>query len=664
MAAAKQFFDKAMGANGDPRKVAMDKSGANKAAIDAINAGRDVSILVRQVKFLNNIIEQDHRATKPVLNFKSFRAAGSVLAGIELIHMIRKGQFSISGVNPISFADQFSTLAEMVVQFERVSAVSTNRLLFRQFSSHYFVDAREEGALDKYIRWLQLSAGSGNLSSAFSYRMSWLTIYHERIGSTRNSAMKTINTIYINGKFVAPHGREELVLVDPATERETTTVVLADEIDARRAIAAAKAAMPSFARKPRALRMHWLQRLHDVVAGAEDDITDIMVAEYGGTQAMARGTAKRAAASFAIARRILADYAFEREVGGARVVMVPHGVVGMITPWNANIGFIASKLSMALAAGSTAVIKPSELSAAQTALFTRLLDQAGLPPGVVNIVTGRGDSVGAEITRHPDIAKISFTGSTAVGKAIARGAVDTLKRVTLELGGKSPMVLLDDADFAKVMPLAAMAAVMNNGQACIAGTRLLVPHSRIDEAHALAVSAFRDLVVGPTQDPRVNVGPLVTRQQYERVQAYIQTGIQEGATLLAGGPGRPEGLDRGWFIRPTVFGHVTNDMVIAREEIFGPVLSIIGYRDDDDAIAIANDTSYGLQAYVFGTDLARANRVAADIVAGRVFVNGLYDAPEAPFGGFKQSGLGREFGLFGFEAYLEPKTMIGHDKKL
>ena len=476
--------------------------------------------------------------------------------------------------------------------------------------------------------------------------------------------MQTIDTIYIGGEFVAPHGREPLVLLDPATEKETTTVILADEVDAQRAIAAAKAAYPAVSHTTRAERMTWLQRLHEAVAAAERDIVDVMVAEYGGTLAMATGTARRAAASFALARRLLADYPFEREVGGAQVTMVPHGVVGMITPWNANIGFIASKLAMAIAAGSTSVIKPSELSAAQTALITRVLHEAGLPPGVFNIVTGRGDTVGAEITRHPDIAKISFTGSTAVGKAIARGAVDTMKRVTLELGGKSPTVLLDDADFAKAMPLAALAAVMNSGQACIAGTRLLVPASRVREAHELAVRAFDDLVVGPTHDPRVNVGPMVTRKQYERVQGYIRTGIEEGATLLTGGPGRPEGLTRGYFVRPTVFGDVRNDMTIAREEIFGPVLSIIPYRDDDDAIAIANDTPYGLHAYVFGADLARANRVAGAIQAGRVFVNGLYDAPEAPFGGFKQSGLGREFGMFGLEAYLEPKAVMGHDQRL
>jgi aldehyde dehydrogenase (NAD+) len=476
--------------------------------------------------------------------------------------------------------------------------------------------------------------------------------------------MKSIATIYIDGQFVTPHGSEPLVLLDPTTERETTTVILADAVDAQRAIAAAKAAYPAVSRTTRAERMAWLQRLHDAVVAAEQDIVDVIVAEYGGTMAMATGTARRAAASFAIARRLLVEYPFEREVGGARVTMVPHGVVGMITPWNASIGFIASKLAMAIAAGSTSVIKPSELSAAQTELITRVMHGAGLPPGLFNIVTGRGDVVGAEITRHPDIAKISFTGSTAVGKAIARGAVDTMKRVTLELGGKSPTVLLDDADFARAMPLAAQAAVMNSGQACIAGSRLLVPRQRVGEAHELAVRAFRDLVVGPTRDPRVNVGPMVTRTQYERVQAYIRKGIEEGATLLTGGPGRPEGLERGYFVRPTVFGNVRNDMTIAREEIFGPVLSIIPYRDDEDAIAIANDTPYGLHAYVFGADLARTNRVVAEIQAGRVFVNGLYDAPEAPFGGFKQSGLGREFGVFGLDTYLEPKAIMGHDKRL
>lgn len=476
--------------------------------------------------------------------------------------------------------------------------------------------------------------------------------------------MRTIDTIYINGQFVTPHGKERMVLVDPATGRETTNVVLADEEDARRAIAAAGAAFEITSRASREQRMEWLQRMHDEVAAVENDLINVIVSEYGGTMAVATGTARRSAASFALARKLLANYEFERHIGGARVNMVPHGVAGMITPWNGNVGFIASKLSMAIAAGSSAVIKPSELSAAQTEVMAYALHRAGLPPGAFNIVTGRGETVGAEMTRHPGIAKISFTGSTVVGKTIARGAVDTMKRVTLELGGKSPTILLDDVDLAKAMPLAIQAAVMNSGQACIAGTRLLVPASRAAEAQALAVEEFRKLKVGPTMDPDVNVGPMVSHKQWERVQAYIRKGIEEGATVLTGGLGLPDGMQHGWFVRPTVFANVSNNMTIAREEIFGPVLSIIVYKDDVEAIAIANDTAYGLHAYVFGGDIDRANRVAGEILAGRVFVNGLYDEPEVPFGGFKQSGIGREFGVFGLEAYLEPKAIMGHEQSL
>jgi aldehyde dehydrogenase (NAD+) len=484
----------------------------------------------------------------------------------------------------------------------------------------------------------------------------------------KEPAMKTIDTIYINGQFVTPHGGDMMTLQDPVTGLDATRVRLADETDARRAIAAALAAYEALRAEgresARQRRMHWLQRLHDVVAAHERELVDTMVDEYGGPLAVCTATARRAAASFASAKKILATYPFERMAGTAKVVMEPLGVVGLITPWNANYGFICGKLAMAIAAGSTAVIKPSELSAAQTALLTRVLHEAGLPPGVFNIVTGRGDTVGAEITRHPDIAKISFTGSTAVGKAIARGAVDTMKRVTLELGGKSPTLLLDDADFARAMPFAIGAATMNSGQACLAGTRLLVPAQRLDEAQHLAAQAMAALQAGDPRDPATRIGPMVSRAQYERVQRYIRLGIEEGATLLAGGPGQPKGLEDGWFVRPTLFGNVRNDMTIAREEIFGPVLSVIPYRDEAEAIAIANDTPYGLHAYVFSGDVARANRVAARIVAGRVFINGLYDEPEAPFGGFRQSGLGREFGIYGFEHYLEPKALMGHDNPL
>jgi aldehyde dehydrogenase (NAD+) len=281
---------------------------------------------------------------------------------------------------------------------------------------------------------------------------------------------------------------------------------------------------------------------------------------------------------------------------------------------------------------------------------------------VFNIVNGRGDTVGAEFTRHPDVAKISFTGSTAVGKTIARGAAETMKRVTLELGGKSPNILLDDADFEAAIPLALAAATMNSGQACLAGTRLLVPENRMDEVKRLVLRAAEGFQVGDPRADGTMIGPMVTHRQYERVQHYIRAGLEEGAQLLVGGPGKPRGLEQGHYVRLTVFTGVRNDMAVARDEIFGPVLAIIGYRDEDEAIRIANDTIYGLHAYVSSGDAERAGRVAAQLVAGRVFINGLYDEPDAPFGGFRQSGIGREFGRHGLQAYLEPKAIMGHQQ--
>ena len=274
-------------------------------------------------------------------------------------------------------------------------------------------------------------------------------------------------------------------------------------------------------------------------------------------------------------------------------------------------------------------------------------------------MNGRGDVVGAEITRSADVAKITFTGSTGVGKAIARGAAETLKRVTLELGGKSPNVLLDDADLAVAVPNALAACFMNSGQACIAGTRLLVPKTRLDEVKRAILGAIDDVKVGPPTEPGTSVGPMVTAKQYERVQGYIKKGIDEGAELLAGGEGHPKGLENGYFVKPTVFVEVKPEMTIAKEEIFGPVLSVLTYDDEEQAIAMANDTTYGLAAYVSSSIYARAERVAARLDAGRVTINGLVDEPMAPYGGFKQSGIGREFGTYGIQAYLEPKSVIG-----
>jgi aldehyde dehydrogenase (NAD+) len=299
------------------------------------------------------------------------------------------------------------------------------------------------------------------------------------------------------------------------------------------------------------------------------------------------------------------------------------------------------------------------MSANQTRIVTEALHEAGLPPGVFNVVTGLGETVGAELGAHPDVAKISFTGSTAIGKTFLRAGAETLKRVTLELGGKSPVLILDDANLAEAVPMAIQAGFLNSGQACIAGTRILVPRQRLAKVEALAKTAVERTVVGDPRNPATAIGPMVSHKQWARVQRYIQIGINEGARVLAGGAGLPESVQAGWFVRPTIFTDVRNDMTIAREEIFGPVLTIIPYADEEEAIAIANDTPYGLQGYVLSSDMARGRAVASRIEAGRVLVNTLAHEPIAPFGGFKQSGIGRELGSFGLEAFLEPKSMLG-----
>lgn len=471
--------------------------------------------------------------------------------------------------------------------------------------------------------------------------------------------MQIIDKIYIDGAFVTPHGEAYFDLFNPATEAVIGRVRLADAADADAAIAAAKRAFPAFSRTPKAQRIEMLMALHEAVVAREDALFEAIIEEYGAPVSRGRWMAQHASNVLSDAAKTLENYAFTRRAGTAEVTMEPLGVAGLITPWNSDAGFICGKLAAALAAGCTAIIKPSEMSAIQTHIVTEALHSAGLPAGLFNIVTGRGDTVGARIAEHPDVAKISFTGSTAVGKTILRTAAETLKRVTLELGGKSPVIVLDDANFDEAVPLALQAGFMNSGQACIAGTRILVPHSRLVEFEARVVNAVAQIQTGDPRDTRTSVGPMVSQKQWARVQRYIRIGIDEGARLIAGGAGRPEGIESGWFVRPTVFSGVTNDMTIAREEIFGPVLSIIAYRDTEHAVEIANDTPYGLQAYVVSPDIARARRVAAQIEAGRVLVNTLTHEPAAPFGGFKQSGIGREYGTFGIEAFLEPKSTLG-----
>ncbi|MFB4373624.1 aldehyde dehydrogenase family protein [Agrobacterium sp. CR_3] len=470
--------------------------------------------------------------------------------------------------------------------------------------------------------------------------------------------MRIIDKAYIDGGFVTPRGSEIADLYNPCTEEKIGTVRLGGIEDACEAIAAAKRAFPAFSRTTKAERVEMLKRLNAAVAARVSDLTEAMTLEYGAPQSFTRFAIPQAASSFLTMAKVLEDYDFERQMGRARVVMQPSGIAAAITPWNSNIGFITSKLATAIAAGTTIVIKPSEMSAIQTQILSECLHEAGLPKGVFNIVNGYGNIVGAELSRHPDIAKVTFTGSTAVGREILRSAADTFKRVTLELGGKGPNIILDDADLDATIPAVLRMGFINSGQACIAGTRILVPSHRLENILTRLKQEVETFKVGAPDDPDAMIGPMVSQKQYDRVQSYIELGAREGARLLAGGLGRPAGLERGWFTKPTIFTGVNNQMRIAREEIFGPVLSVISYRDEDEAVAIANDTPYGLQAYLHGTDAARMQALADRLQSGRVVVNGAPHEPLAPFGGFKQSGIGREYGVFGLEAFLEPKAVI------
>ena len=470
--------------------------------------------------------------------------------------------------------------------------------------------------------------------------------------------MRNIDRIYIDGAFVTPHGSERFDLFNPATEEKIGSVRLGDAEDVRLAVAAAKRAFPAMARTSKAERIAMLHRLRDAVRARSSDLIAAMTEEYGAPAYFTGFSVQNTASVFEVMAASVEDYAFERTAGSSAVSMLPLGVIGAITPWNSNFGFIATKLAHAIGSGSTIVIKPAEQSAIQTQVLLECLHDAGLPKGVLNVVNGTGPEVGAALTAHPDVALITFTGSTPAAKIIQRSALETMKRLVLELGGKSPTIILDDADLDAAIPVALMSGFANSGQACVAGSRILVPHSRRDEIVARLTREAEKLKVGIPTDPEVRIGPLANAAHWERVQGWIRLGLEEGASLLTGGEGRPEGLDRGWFARPTIFTDVTNSMRIAREEIFGPVLSVITYDGEAEAIAIANDSDFGLQAYVLSSDESRALRVARQLMAGRVVINGAPHDPRAPFGGFRQSGLGREIGAYGLDAFLEPRAIL------
>jgi aldehyde dehydrogenase (NAD+) len=475
---------------------------------------------------------------------------------------------------------------------------------------------------------------------------------------TEKDTIRTITTHYIDGAFVESHGREVMDIIKPTNGELIGRVMLGDEEDTRRAIAAAKRAFASFGRTTKEERSLYLRQLRKAVSARIDDLTAVMIEEYGGVARFARLIVESGVNAFAAAEKGLQELPLRERWGKTTVTLEPVGVAGLITAWNANTLFICLKLASAVAAGCTVVIKPSEMSSLQTRVMVEALDAAELPKGVFNVVTGLGTVVGAELVRNPDIAKISFTGSVAVGQAIMRDGAATMKRVTLELGGKSPTILLDDAALDRAIPAALTLAFFNSGQACAAGTRLLVPRSRLDEVKRAIRDEMRAFTVGDPADPDTMVGPMVSQKQYERVESYIRKGIEEGAEVLVGGEGHPKGLEAGYFVKPTVFVNVENEMTIAQEEIFGPVLSVIAYDSEDEAICIANDSKYGLHSAVLGTDIQRARRVASHLRAGRVVINNMTDDPQAPWGGFKYSGVGREYGKYGIEAFLEPKAIL------
>jgi len=468
-------------------------------------------------------------------------------------------------------------------------------------------------------------------------------------------------SFYIDGKWVRPEGRQTLDVINPATEEPFARIAMGTPDDVDSAVAAAKRAFPSYSRTTRQERLDLLNAVLDVYHKRHDDLAEAISQEMGAPMTLAK-QAQAAAGLGHLTRvaEVLKTYEFEEVINNTLVVREPIGVVGLITPWNWPLNQIACKVGPALASGCTMVLKPSEISPISALVFTEIMHEAGVPAGVYNLVNGDGPNVGQAISSHPDIDMVSFTGSTRAGILVAKAAADTVKRVHQELGGKSPNVILDDADFEAAVTHGARGCFNNSGQSCNAPTRLLVPRDRQEEVAAIARRIAESTIVGDPRSTDTTIGPVVSEVQFNRIQDLIEAGIREGATLVTGGPGRPEGLNRGYYVRPTVFADVTNDMRIAREEIFGPVLSILPYGSEEEAIAIANDTVYGLSSYVTSGDPERARRIAREIRAGMVHINGSRGDNAAPFGGYKQSGNGREWGRYGFEDYLEVKSMFGY----
>jgi aldehyde dehydrogenase (NAD+) len=467
---------------------------------------------------------------------------------------------------------------------------------------------------------------------------------------------------YIDGRWVKPQEPRAFEVIDPATEQPVGVISMGNAKDVDIAVAAARRAFETYSRTTPAERRALLEKILDAYKNHQEEIAIAISDEMGSPIKLARESQAAIGVGHLSAMiEVLKNFHFEEKIGPSRVVYEPVGVCALITPWNWPINQVAAKVVPALAAGCTMVLKPSEFSPFSAILWAKVLHEAGVPAGVFNLINGDGAGVGVPLSTHSDIDMVSFTGSTRAGTEVAKNAAATVKRVHQELGGKSPNILLEDANFERAVKAGVRHVMENTGQSCNAPTRMLVPAAKLAAVEAMAKAVADSVAVGDPKAPGTAMGPVVSKIQFDRVQGYIEKGLAEGAKLVTGGTGRPAGLDKGYFIKPTVFSNVRNDMTIAREEIFGPVLSIIPYQTEEEAVRIANDTPYGLAAYIWSNDLAKAKRIGARIRAGQVRINGAYGDYHTPFGGFKRSGNGREYGEHGLRDFLEIKAMIGAD---
>jgi len=473
--------------------------------------------------------------------------------------------------------------------------------------------------------------------------------------------MYEFKRFYIDGAWVTPPGRRELAVINPATEQQVGEIMLgtADDVDV--AVKAARAAFESYSQTSREERVALLERIIKVYQARMKDVALAISDEMGAPMKFAlNAQAGSGLGHFMSALAALKEFEFEETLGTTQIRREPVGVCGLITPWNWPLNQIGCKVAPALAAGCTMVLKPSEVAPLSAHIFAEIMHEAGVPKGVFNMIDGEGPTVGEALSRHPEIDMMSFTGSTRAGVQVAKAAADTVKRVSQELGGKSANIILEDADLNAAVKNGVLSMMSNTGQSCNAPSRMLVPKKLYEEAVNIAKAIAAKPVVGDPKKDGVTMGPVANKTQFEKIQRLLQTGIDEGATVVIGGPGRPDGIDKGYFIKPTVFANVNNDMTIAREEIFGPVLVMIPYETEEEAVRIANDTVYGLSGYVYSGDIERARKIARRLRTGMVHLNGASTDINAPFGGYKQSGNGREWGKEGIKEFLEVKALMGY----